>query len=103
MLHLVCDNAEMIASMKKSEVFYLSRKPDHVDLQVWVETLKHVEKFKFLVITCSGDSRQNKELDTQIGKSSAVIKKLQRSTVMKRDLYNHAKLFIAFLFFYPHL
>ena len=37
-------------------------------------TLKQVEKFKYLGVAFTSDGRQDEELDTRIGKASAVIR-----------------------------
>ena len=49
-------------------------------------TLKQVEKFKNLRVAFTGDERQDDELDTGIGKASAVMRALHDSVVMKREL-----------------
>jgi len=61
-------------------------------LQVSGNTLQHVEKFKNLVMVSTSDGRRKKELDTQIGKTNAVLRELHRSEVTKRELLNTAKL-----------
>ena len=63
-------------------------------LQVYGETLKHVEKFKHLGVQFTSDERQNTELDTRIDKASAVMLKFQCSVVMKRELTKTANLSI---------
>ena len=68
-----CNTAEMKTSTAKTEVLHLSRNPDHCVLQVNGATLKQVEKFKYLGVAFMGDGRQDEELDTQIGKASAVM------------------------------
>ena len=55
-------------------------------------TLKQVEKFKYLGVAFTSDGRQDKELDTQIGKTSTVMRALHYSVVMKRKLSKNAKL-----------
>ena len=42
-------------------------------MQVNVVTLKQIERFNHLGVVFTSDERQDKELDTQIGKASAVI------------------------------
>ena len=72
-------------------------------LQVNGATLKQVEKFKYLGVAFTSDGRQDKELDTRIGKASAVIRALHYSVVMKRELSKKAKLSIFRLVFVPIL
>ena len=50
------------------------------------------KKFKYLEVTFSSDGRQDNELDTRIGKASAVIRQLYRSVALKRELCTKAKL-----------
>ena len=74
--------------MAKTEVpvLHLSRSPDQCVLLVNGATLKQVEKFKYLGVAFTSDGRQDEELDTQIGKASAVMRALHYSVVMKREL-----------------
>ena len=48
-------------------------------------TLKHVEKFKYLGVAFTNDGRQDEELDTRIGKASAVMRALHYSVVMNEN------------------
>ena len=57
-------------------------------------TLKQVEKFRYLGVAFTRDGRQDEELDTRIGKASAVIRALHYSVVMKRELSKKANLSI---------
>ena len=66
-------------------------------------TLKQVEKFKYLGVAFTSDGRQNEELDTRIGKASAVMRALHYSVVMKRELSKKAKLSIFKAVFVPIL
>ena len=84
----------MKISTAKTEVLHLSRNPDQCVLQVDEATLKLVEKFKYLGVAFTSDGRQDEELDTQIGKDSAVMRALHYSVVMKRELSKNAKLSI---------
>ena len=54
--------------------------------------LPQMEKFKYLGVTFLSDGRQDNELDTHIGKASAVMRQLYRSVVLKRKLCAKAKL-----------
>ena len=78
-----CNTAGMKISTAKTEVLYLSRNPDQCVLQVNGATLKQVEKFKYLGVAFTSDGRQDEELDTRIGKASAVMRALHYSIVMK--------------------
>ena len=68
-----CNTAGMKISTTETEVLHLSRNPDQCVLQVNGATLKQVEKFKYLVVAFTSDGRQDEELDTRIGKASAVM------------------------------
>ena len=87
-----CNTAGMKISTAKTEVLHLSRNPDQCVLQVNGATLKQVEKFKYLGVAVTSDGRQDEELDTRIGKASAVMRALHYSVVMKRELSKKAKL-----------
>ena len=89
-----CNTAGMKISTAKTEVLHLSRNHDQCVLQVNGATLKQVEKFKYLGVAFTSDGRQDEELDTRIGKVSAVMRALHYSVVMKRELSKKAKLSI---------
>ena len=93
----------MKISTAKTEVLHLSRNPDQCVLQVNGATLKQVEKFKYLGVAFTSDGRQDEELDTRIGKASAVMRALHYSVVMKRELSKKAKLSIFKAVFVPIL
>ena len=96
-----CNTAGMKISTAKTEVLHLSRNPDQCVLQVNGATLKQVEKFKYLGVAFTSDGRQDEELDTRIGKASAVMRALRYSVVMKRELSKKAKLSIFKQFLSP--
>ena len=98
-----CNTAGMKISTTKTEVLHLSRNPDQCVLQVNGATLKQVEKFKYLGVAFTSDGRQDEELDTRIGKASAVMRALHYSVVMKRELSKKAKLSIFKAVFVPIL
>ena len=71
-----CNTAGMKISTAKTEVIHISRNPDQCVLQMNGVTLKQVEKFKYLGVAFTSDGRQDEELDTRIGKASAVMRAL---------------------------
>ena len=93
----------MKISTSKTEVLHLSRNPDQCILKVNWATLKQVEKFKYLGVAFTSDGRQDEELDTRIGKATAVMRALHYSVVMKRELSKKAKLSIFKAVFVPFL
>ena len=98
-----CNTAGMKISTKKTEVLHLSRKPDQCNLQVDGVTLKQVEKFKYLGVTFTNDGRQDAEIDVRTGKASTVMRALQHSVVMKRELSKKAKMSVFKAIFVPIL
>ena len=76
----------MKISTAKTEVLHLSRNPGQCVLQMNGATLKQVEEFKYLGVVSTSDRRQDKELDTRIGKASAVMRALHYLVDMKREL-----------------
>ena len=66
-------------------------------------TLKQVEKFKYLGVAFTGNRKNDKELDTRIGKASAVVRALHYLVVWKRELSKKAKLSIFKPVFVPIL
>ena len=86
-----CNTAGMKISTAKTEVLHLSRNPHQCVLQVNGATLKQVEKFKYLGVAFTSDGRLDEELDTRIGKASAVMRALHNSVVMKRRIVEKNK------------
>ena len=72
-------------------------------LQANGAALKQVEKFKYLGAAFTSDGRQSKELDTRIGKASAVIRALHCSVVIQREISKKADLSIFKTVFAPIL
>ena len=68
-----CNTAGMKISTAKTEVLHPLRDPDQCLLQVNGATLMQVEKFKYLGVAFTSNGRQDEELDTRIGKASAII------------------------------
>ena len=89
-----CSVAGMKISTTKSETMCLSRQPKQCSLQIGGVPLKQSEKFKYLGVSFTTDSRQNSELDIRIGKASAVMRQFHRSVVLKRELSTKTKLSI---------
>ena len=72
-------------------------------LQVNGATLKLVEKFKYRVVAFPSDGNQDEELDTHIGKVRAVMRALDYSVIMNRELSKKAQLSIFKTVFVPIL
>ena len=98
-----CNTAGMKISTAKTEVLHLSRDHYQCVLQVNGATLKQVEKLRYLEVAFTNDGSQDEELDTRIGKASAVMRALHNSVVMKRELSKKAKLSIFIAVFIPIL
>ena len=98
-----CNTAAMKISTAKTEVLHLSRIPDQCVLQVNGATLQQVEKFKYVGVAFTSDGGQDEELDTRIGKASAVMRALHYSVVMKRELWKKVKLSVFKVIFVPIL
>jgi len=52
------------------------KNPDQCSLQVSGVSLKQLEKFEYLGLVFTSDGRQDEELDTRMGKASAVMQAL---------------------------
>ena len=59
---------------------HLSRNPNQFVLQENGATPKQVEKFKYLEVAFTSDGRQDQELNTRIGKPSAVMCLMSQQT-----------------------
>ncbi|MDF4367610.1 hypothetical protein P3387_26150, partial [Vibrio parahaemolyticus] len=93
----------MRISTSKSEAMVLSRKRVDCPLQVRGEVLPQVEEFKYLGILFTSEGRMEREIDRRIGAASAVMRALNRSVVVKRELSQKAKLSIYRSIFVPTL
>ena len=80
---------------------HLSRNRDQCVLQVNGATVNLLSFFFLVAFTSEG--RQDDELDTGIGKASAVMRALHYSVIMKRELSKKAKLSIVRTAFDPIL
>ena len=69
-------HAWMKISTAETEIMCMSRHPDQCSFQTNRVTLKQTQKFKYLGVTSSSDGRQDNELDTRIGKASAVMRQV---------------------------
>ena len=78
-------------------------RPSGVRPRASAPTLKQVEKFKYLGVAFTSDGRQDEELDNRIGKASAVMRALNHSVVLKRELSKKAKLSVFKSIFVPIL
>ncbi|CAM1329864.1 Uncharacterised protein r2_g3900 [Pycnogonum litorale] len=93
----------MNISVAKTETLLLSRRPGQCTLYVSGVPLKQVEKFKYRGVVFTNDGRQDIELDTRIAAAGAVIRQLQRSVLLRRELGVKAKLAIFKSVFVPIL
>ena len=98
-----CEAAGMRISTSKSEAMVLSRKRVECPLQVGGEVLPQVEEFKYLGILFTSEGRMEREIDRRIGAAAAVLRSLNRSVVVKRELSRKAKLSIYRSVYVPTL
>ena len=78
---------------KEIELLYLSIKPEQLDL---LNVRRNFEAGgEVQVFWDDSDGSQNNEFDIRTGKANAVMPELQRSDLMKRELTEHAKLFVG--------
>ncbi|TWW62612.1 hypothetical protein D4764_04G0012590 [Takifugu flavidus] len=82
----------MRISTSKSESMVLAWKKVECLLRVGEEIL--VEEFKYLGILFTSEGRMEREIDRRIGAVSAVMRALNRSVVVKKELSRKAKLSI---------
>ena len=82
----------MRISTSKYKPMVLSRK--RVDYPLWVggESFPPVEEFKCLGVLYVIEGRMEREIDRQTGTVLALMRKLKRSVLVKRELTQKAKL-----------
>ncbi|CAM1293788.1 Uncharacterised protein r2_g303 [Pycnogonum litorale] len=93
----------MEISVSKTETLLLSRRPGQCTLHVSGVPLKQVEKFKYLGVVFTSDGRQDIELDTRIAAAGAVMRQLQRSVLLRRELGVKTELVVFKSVFVPIL
>ena len=98
-----CNIAGMKISTTKTEILHLSRNPNQCSLHSSGVPLKQVERFKYLGVSFTSNGRQDEEIDIRAGKASAVMRALQYSVVLKRELSKKAKLSVFKTIFVPIL
>ena len=62
-----------------------------LSLQVGGVPLKQSNRFEYLGVSFTSDSRENSELDIRIEKANAVMRQIHQSVVLKRELCTKAK------------
>jgi len=87
-----CNQAGMKTGTITTEVLRLSRNPRQCTLQVRSNALQQSEKFMYLGVVFTNDGRQNKEVDTRIGRASTVLREPHHSVSTKREVSNTGKL-----------
>ncbi|TWW59091.1 hypothetical protein D4764_06G0006210 [Takifugu flavidus] len=95
----------MRISTSKSESMVLARKKVECLLRVGEEVLPQVEEFKYLFkyILFTSEGRMEREIDRRIGAASAVMRALNQSVVVKKELSRKAKLSIYRSIYVPVL
>ncbi|CAM1302115.1 Uncharacterised protein r2_g1194 [Pycnogonum litorale] len=96
-------HAGMKIGVAKTETLLLSRRPGQCTRNVSGVPLKQVEKFEYLGVVFTSDGRQDIELDTRIAAAGAVMRQLQRSVLLRRELGVKAKLAVFKSVFVPIL
>ncbi|TWW74388.1 hypothetical protein D4764_14G0003910 [Takifugu flavidus] len=89
-----CEAAGMRISTSKSESMVLTRKKVECLLRAGEEVLPQVEEFKYLGILFTSEGRMEQEIDSRSEAASAVMRVLNRSLVVKKELSWKAKLAI---------
>ncbi|CAM1310869.1 Uncharacterised protein r2_g2116 [Pycnogonum litorale] len=93
----------MKISVTKTEILLLSRRPGQCALHVSEVPPKRVEKFEYLGVVFTSDGGHDVELDTRIAAAGAVMRQLQRSVLLRRQLGVKAKLAVFKSVFVPIL
>ncbi|CAM1332352.1 Uncharacterised protein r2_g4147 [Pycnogonum litorale] len=93
----------MKTSVAKNDTLLLSRRPGQCTLHVSGVPLKRVEKSKYLGVVFTSDGKQDIELDTRIAAAGVVMRQLQRSVLLSRELGVKAKLAVFKSVFVPIL
>ena len=70
-------------------------------LQVGGISLKQAEKFEYISVAFASDGRQDEELNVRSGKTSAMMRALHHSVVLKWELPRKAKLSLFKSVFVP--
>ncbi|KAK3522936.1 hypothetical protein QTP86_009714 [Hemibagrus guttatus] len=98
-----CEAAGMRVSTSKSEAMVLDQKKVACTLQVGGEVLPQVEEFKYLGVLFTSEGRMDREIDRRIGAAAAIMRSMNRSVVVKKELSRKAKLSIYQSIYVPTL
>uniref|UniRef100_A0A8C6KM13 Reverse transcriptase domain-containing protein n=1 Tax=Nothobranchius furzeri TaxID=105023 RepID=A0A8C6KM13_NOTFU len=98
-----CEATGMRISTSKSETMVLDQERVACQLRVEREVLPQVEEFTCLVVLFTSEGRRDQEINRRIGSSSAVMRTLSRSVVVKRELSQKARLSIYRSIYVPIL
>ena len=98
-----CTMAGMQISTKKTEVMVLSRQKEQCAMNVNGTPLNQVEKFKYLGVEFSNDTRLDCEINRRIGSASAIQRSRYRSVVTKKEVSRRTKMAIFNAVYRPTL
>uniref|UniRef100_A0A8C6L319 Reverse transcriptase domain-containing protein n=1 Tax=Nothobranchius furzeri TaxID=105023 RepID=A0A8C6L319_NOTFU len=98
-----CEAAGIRISTSKSETMVRDRERVACQLLVGREVLPQVEEFKYLGVLFTSEGRTDREIDRRIGSVSAVMRTLNRSIVVNRELSQKTRLSIYRSIYVPIL
>ncbi|VDO96939.1 unnamed protein product [Soboliphyme baturini] len=98
-----CDVTGMRVNASKTKSLVLFRSPVRISLQINGETVKQVEKLKYLGTIFTSDGQLEEEIDRRIGVASGVLRELARPVVTKGELGLKTKLSVFKSIFIPLL
>ncbi|TWW66932.1 hypothetical protein D4764_20G0009640 [Takifugu flavidus] len=98
-----CEAAGRGISTSKSESMVFPLKKVECLPRVGEEVLPQVEEFKYLRILFTSKGRMEREIDRRIGATSAVMRALNQSVMVKKELSRKAKLSIYQSIYIPIL
>jgi len=96
-----CIQAVLTISAKTTKELRLSRNPSQCALQKNGEALPQFMQLKYLAVIFKNNKRQNKKVDTRIGKANGCLREIRRSVITKRELSKTAKLSVFESVFAP--
>ena len=98
-----CTMAGMQIGTKKTEVMVLSRQKEQCAVSANGTPLKQVEKFKYVGIGFSNDTKQDCEINRRIRSASANLRPVSRSVVAKKEVSWRARITVFNAVYRPTL
>src|SRR5258708_30196760 len=98
-----CAEAGMTISKSKSEVMLVSRNQRNIEIRIEGQTLKQVNKFRYLECLINNEEKLDDEISQRIGSADRILKLINSTIITKRELSLKAKVSVYNSVYVPTL